>query len=72
MSTSKVYDFLKREKMKALALAETLAQDRGSYTMFVGSYSQSREYNDIGSSIEAALRQQELWPEFVQAVDTKF
>lgn len=67
--SDKVKDFLKKEKLQALDLAENLAYEYGDREWFMGCYTNSREYYNISDSIELALKQQDLWKMFVAKVD---
>lgn len=68
MST-KITDFLIKEKLKALDLAESLAYEYGDREWFICSYTSNREYKNISESIKTALEQQNLWEMFESKVD---
>lgn len=54
-------------RIEKLKLAETIASEMGSYSIFQRSYTNYRQYYDIETSIEMSLQQQDLFELFIMS-----
>ena len=56
-------------RSEKLCIAEDLVQHLGSHTMFLKSYLDARQFYDVETSIEMALEQQDLLPQYRQELE---
>jgi hypothetical protein len=56
-------------KIQKLMVAEDLIRKLGSYWMFQKSYTDARQFYDIETSLEMALEQQDLLPQYLESCE---
>ena len=56
-------------KIQKLMIAEDLIHQFGSYWMFQRSYTDARQFYDIKTSLEIALEQQNLLPQYMESCE---
>ncbi len=56
-------------KIQKLMIAEDLIHQFGSYWMFQKSYTDARQFYDVETSLEMALEQQDLLPQYLESCE---
>ena len=56
-------------KIQKLMIAEDLIHQFGSYWMFQRSYTDARQFYDVETSLEMALEQQDLLPQYLESCE---